>query len=117
MSPEMFVTGKSSSQTDIFAYGVILYEMITGRHPFFEMDAPHAQLARYIQYVDPPDILQRRPEATPELASVVRKALAKNPADRYHSVEELRGGLRTAAHTLAPLDVISPLSAAEAVAP
>jgi eukaryotic-like serine/threonine-protein kinase len=38
MAPEQFVTGQSSEQTDIFSFGVILYEMVTASHPF---DAPH----------------------------------------------------------------------------
>ena len=40
MAPEQFVTGQSSVQSDIFALGLILYELATGRHPFHRPDAP-----------------------------------------------------------------------------
>src|ERR1700727_1398165 len=43
MAPEQFVTGQSSVQSDIFALGVILYELATGRHPFHRPDAPDFQ--------------------------------------------------------------------------
>ena len=43
MAPEQFVTGQSSVQSDIFALGLILYELATGRHPFHRPDAPEFQ--------------------------------------------------------------------------
>src|SRR3984957_7864224 len=56
MAPEQFVTGQSSVQSDIFALGLILYELATGRHPFPRPDAPEFQSIRAIQYADPPNI-------------------------------------------------------------
>ena len=123
MSPEHFVTGHTSEQTDVFAFGVILYEMIIGNHPFLPVEGARTQLARFIQYVDPPVMSQRRPEVSPELDSIVAKAMAKNPAERYRSVAEMRESLRTltrsfpaeaymgpeqpASVTLTPADAIS----------
>jgi serine/threonine protein kinase/tetratricopeptide (TPR) repeat protein len=102
MAPEQFVTGQSSEQTDIFSFGVILYEMVTASHPF---DAPHLnqpawQTARAIQYSDPDSPRQKRPQVPPELEQVILKALAKNPAQRYPSVAEMREALRTVMKTL-----------------
>ena len=49
MAPEQFVTGQSSVQSDIFALGLILYEMLSGRHPFHRPDAQEIQSIRAIQ--------------------------------------------------------------------
>ncbi|HEY4358106.1 MAG TPA: serine/threonine-protein kinase, partial [Acidobacteriaceae bacterium] len=46
MAPEQFVTGQSSVQSDIFALGLILYEMVSGRHPFHRPDAGEIQSIR-----------------------------------------------------------------------
>ena len=64
MAPEQFVTGQSSVQSDIFALGVILYELATGRHPFHRPDAPEFQSIRAIQYADPPSIREIAPHLT-----------------------------------------------------
>jgi eukaryotic-like serine/threonine-protein kinase len=97
MAPEQFVTGKASEQSDIFSFGVILYEMVTASHPF-EMLAPNQaawQVARAIQYSDPTLPRRKRPQIPPELEQVILKALAKNPAERYASAAEMREALRT----------------------
>ena len=44
MAPEQFVTGQTSVQSDIFALGLILYELASGRHPFHRPDAPEFQI-------------------------------------------------------------------------
>ena len=54
MAPEQFVTGQSSVQSDLFAFGVILYELVSGRHPFVRPDAEELQGVRAIQFADPP---------------------------------------------------------------
>jgi len=97
MAPEQFVTGKASEQSDIFSFGVIIYEMVTASHPF-EMLAPNQaawQVARAIQYSDPTSPRRKRPQIPPELEQVILKALAKNPAERYASAGEMREALRT----------------------
>ena len=56
MAPEQFVTGQSSVQSDLFAFGVILYELVSGRHPFLRPDAEELQGVRAIQFADPPSL-------------------------------------------------------------
>src|ERR1700743_3647720 len=56
MAPEQFVTGQSSVQSDIFALGLILYELATGRHPFNRPDAAEFQTIRATQFADPPSL-------------------------------------------------------------
>src|SRR6202165_1783544 len=70
MAPEQFVTGQSSVQSDVWALGVILFELTSGRHPFSRPDAEDFQAICAIQFSDPPDLVQRVPGISPELQSV-----------------------------------------------
>src|SRR3981081_4386467 len=71
MAPEQFVTGQSSVQSDIFALGLILYELSPGRHPFHRPDAPEFQSIRAIQYADPPSIREISPTLPVELEAAI----------------------------------------------
>src|SRR5882757_6441648 len=99
MAPEQFVTGQSSVQSDLFAFGVILYELVTGRHPFIRPDAEVLQGVRAIQFADPPSLKTCCPEVPDELASVIDRCLKKNPADRYASAADVRESLKTIMRT------------------
>ena len=90
MAPEQFVTGQSSVQSDLWALGVILYELASGRHPFARPDAEEFQSIRAIQYLDPQPL-----EVLPELNSLIFKLLEKNPAERYSSAADVREALKT----------------------
>lgn len=95
MAPEQFVTGHSSVQSDIWALGVVLYELAGGQHPFARMDAEDFQVIRSIQYFDPPDLEEFVPGISPELMSVIATCLEKNPSRRYASAAQVREALRT----------------------
>ncbi len=95
MAPEQFVTGQSSVQSDVWALGVILYELASGRHPFARPDAEDFQAIRAIQFSDPPDLSEIAPGISPELKSVIAQCLEKNPATRYASAAEVREALKT----------------------
>jgi serine/threonine-protein kinase len=95
MAPEQFVTGQSSVQSDIFALGVVLYELLTGRHPFHRPDAPDFQSIRAIQFAEPPSIRELAPDTPVELESAILHCLEKQPAERFASAAELRESLRT----------------------
>ncbi|KAA6460992.1 tetratricopeptide repeat protein [Acidobacteria bacterium AB60] len=95
MAPEQFVTGQSSVQSDLWALGVILFELASGRHPFARPDAEDFQVIRSIQYSDPPPLTEIVPGISPELQSVVSCCLEKNPAARYTSAGEVREALKT----------------------
>ena len=95
MAPEQFVTGQSSAQSDIFALGVILYELASGRHPFHRPDAQEFQSIRAIQYADPPNLLEQNPSLPKELESVILTCLEKQPAERFASAADVREGLKT----------------------
>jgi len=95
MAPEQFVTGQSSVQSDVWALGVILYELTSGRHPFVRPDAEDFQAIRAIQFSDPEDLSTIVPGISPELKSVIASCLEKNPGARYASAAEVREALKT----------------------
>lgn len=95
MAPEQFVTGQSSVQSDVWALGVILYELVSGRHPFARPDAEDFQAIRAIQFSDPQDLSEIVPTISTELKSVVATCLEKNPAQRYATAADVREALKT----------------------
>ena len=95
MAPEQFVTGHSSVQSDVWALGVILYELTSGRHPFARPDAEDFQVIRAIQFSHPEDLSNIVPGISPELKSVIASCLEKNPGARYASAAEVREALKT----------------------
>ncbi|HMH14605.1 MAG TPA: protein kinase [Edaphobacter sp.] len=95
MAPEQFVTGQSSVQSDIFALGLILYELATSRHPFHRPDAPEFQSIRAIQFADPPPLRDIAPDLPVELESVILRCLEKQPSARYASAADVRESLKT----------------------
>jgi len=95
MAPEQFVTGQSSVQSDIWALGVLLYELTSGRHPFARPDAEDFQVIRSIQFSDAVELDQIVPDVSVELKSVIAMCLEKNPAVRYSSAGEVREALKT----------------------
>jgi len=95
MAPEQFVTGHSSVQSDVWALGVILYELASGHHPFARPDAEDSQAIRAIQFLEPEDLSAIIPEISPELKSVIVACLEKNPGSRTASAADVREGLKT----------------------
>jgi len=95
MAPEQFVTGQSSVQSDVWALGVLLYELASGRHPFSRPDAEDFQTIRAIQFSDPVDLSEIVPDISVELKSVIATCLEKNPGTRYASAAEVREALKT----------------------
>jgi serine/threonine protein kinase/tetratricopeptide (TPR) repeat protein len=108
MAPEQFVTGQSSVQSDIFALGLILYELASGRHPFHRPDAPEFQSIRAVQFADPPALRQIVPDLPVELESVILRCLEKQPSARYASAADVREALRTLMKTLRLDSVVMP---------
>lgn len=91
MPPEQSNGGRLGKYTDIFALGVMLFEMLTGHLPFnSDKTNPkefRQEIRSKIEYYPTPQMSRLYPPIGPELQFVVERALAKNPADRYQSCE------------------------------
>jgi serine/threonine protein kinase len=83
--------------TDVYSLGVILYEMVVGRVPF-NADTPYAVVHDHI-YTDLPRPSQMNPVIPPAVEDVLVKALAKKPADRYATPNEMLQAFRQAVET------------------
>ena len=96
MSPEQITGQKVDIRSDVFSVGAVLYQALTGERPFEAANT--ATLAYKIVQVEPipPDVLNIH--IPHPLGDVVRRALAKNPADRYQAPLEMLQALRSAKH-------------------
>jgi serine/threonine protein kinase len=90
-SPEQAAGRPATAATDVYAAGVVLFEMLTGG-PLYEGDEPVAVAIAH-QTAPIPDVRAIRPDVPPALAAIVRKALAKSPSDRYPDAGALRRAL------------------------
>lgn len=86
-SPEQWAGQQTVAQSDQYALGVLAYQMLVGRLPF-EADDEKALLELHAT-ATPPEIGQSRSDVPPELVELVRKALAKTPAERYATTREM----------------------------
>jgi serine/threonine-protein kinase len=80
MAPEQMTGGTAGTQTDLFALGLLAFEMVSGR-PFFAGDDIWELRKEMIRY-RAPDLERSLPEASPELRSVLGRLLLRDPADR-----------------------------------
>ena len=96
MSPEQAQGMKVDARTDIYALGIVIYEIFTGQVPF-RGETPISTILKHIN--DPPP-LELPPAETlaPPLKAVLRRCLAKDPARRYASAREVGDALREAQH-------------------
>ncbi len=96
MSPEQ-ARGDSviDGRSDVYSLGAILFQMLTGRLPY-DADTPMGMAVRHI--TDPvPQILEANPELPTGCDVLIRKAMAKDPADRFADVEAMAAALKAVA--------------------
>jgi len=83
MAPEQLVKHIATRETDLYALGVVLYELLTGKRPFYGDTLE--KLRQQVSYASPMPVHRLRDEVPPELERIVNRALEKQPGRRYRS--------------------------------
>jgi serine/threonine protein kinase len=92
MAPEQLEGREADARTDIFAFGAVLYEMLTGKMAFEGKN--QASLIGAILHIDPPPVTALRPLLPPFLDRVVKKCLSKDPDHRWQTARDLSDELK-----------------------
>jgi serine/threonine protein kinase len=94
MSPEQARSPRDvDHRSDLYSVGVILYELLTGRTPFFSETGEFTEILFKIFTQDPPPIQTYRPDLPPALCDAVHRALTRDPKDRYSTTVEMSEAL------------------------
>ena len=112
MSPELWDNAPAGARSDLFALGVTLYQLLTGHLPYGEIE-PYQQ-QRYRRDPKPPSRL--RPDVPIWLDHIVLKAVARDPAQRFETAEELVLALERGASRPLAAPPASPLAARDPIA-
>ncbi len=92
MAPEQIQGGEVDARSDIFSFGIVLYEMLTGQLPF---KGEHEAAMMYSILNEEPEPIQKyRPELSSEFLHVINRVLEKDPNDRYQSMNDMLIDLR-----------------------
>lgn len=98
MAPEQATGRPIDARTDLYAAGVVLYEVMTGRVPF-DADTPMAVLTKHV-YEPPPPARTLNPDISPLIEHVLQRALAKEPSERFQSAADMSAELLKVASQL-----------------
>jgi Tol biopolymer transport system component len=109
MSPEQLEGKETDTLSDIFSFGAMLYEMITGRKSFDS--SSQASLIAAVMSENPPPVSTIQPMASPALDRIVQRCLAKSPDDRWQSAGDLKSELEWIAEGGSRAGVPTPVAA------
>ena len=109
MSPEQLEGKETDVRSDIFSFGAMLYEMITGRKGF--EGSSRASLIAAVMSFNPPPVSTVQPMASPALDRVVERCLAKSPDDRWQSAGDLLSELEWITETGSKAGIPAPVAA------
>ncbi len=115
MSPEQVRGGTVDARSDLYSFGVTLYESLTGRKPF-QADTSFSVLNAHLNEAPVPPI-EVNTNLSPELNSIVLRALAKDPADRFQTAQEFHDALKELRQPMASRAAVEPAAQAPAFTP
>jgi eukaryotic-like serine/threonine-protein kinase len=87
LSPEVCLGKPVDQRSDIFSLGIVLFEMLAGRMPFTD-ESPLGLMLEVVK-AEIPDVCTLNAEVDPELSRILSRMIAKDPADRYQSCQDL----------------------------
>ncbi len=91
LSPEHFDAGTATAAADVFSFGIVLYEVLSGTHPWgldrLEFDSMYVVLGRMLT-MPPTPLAGLRPDLPPEVVAVVHRLIEADPAVRYATADE-----------------------------
>lgn len=108
LAPEIWEGAPANIRTDIYALGVVLYEMLAGGAPFRADTVPAVMRKHLVE--SPPSLRTVRPEVPEWLETVVSRMLAKKPEERYQTPDELLAALQGKAATGQPIPTPVPVA-------
>lgn len=105
MAPELLQGRAADVRSDIFAFGTLLYEMVTGHRPFYAKS--HLAVISAILHQEPAPINSLQPQVPAALRYVISTCMAKDPEERFQTVHDVKLQLRFIAET-APTEAAAP---------
>ena len=94
MAPELWDGGPASVQSDLYAIGATIFQLVSGELPFFADSL--TEISRLHHQSEIPRVNERQPDLPAELPGILQRCMAKRPEQRYRDCEELLADLRNA---------------------
>jgi serine/threonine protein kinase len=113
LSPEQLATKPTNQRADVYALGVVLYQMVTGKNPYHGFNLGEIQYKIANEPLPPTE--QFYPMVSAEMQAVIQKATTKNPADRYQTCEDFRAALLSIQQFTLPNQVKTPEKEPDAI--
>jgi serine/threonine protein kinase/Tfp pilus assembly protein PilF len=114
MAPEQILGDDVDVRTDLFSFGIVLFELLTGRRPFGGKH--YFEIANAIANLEPPALASLRPDAPAELQSIISRCLEKEPAHRFQTAVDLANALRALRRALERGPAVTAPATAEPIA-
>ena len=98
MAPEQIEGHEADARSDLFSFGAVLFEMLTGRRAF-DGDSAHSVRAAILEH-EPPPVSSLQPLVPPAVDDIVRRCLAKNPDERWQTAGDVIRELKRALESI-----------------